>query len=278
MARTEEGLRLSIHPSFRSTAELIALALAELDLTADDPCPATAVLHRRGTREVLEAALALCRSPITKQRALGAEILGQLGSPRSFPEEAGAALAELLRHDQHLDVLARALFAFGHLGSHDHEAEILAFRAHPVDRLRHGVAFALCGATTPDAVAALLELMDDPCERVRDWATTSIGQTVSLDGPEIRAALLRRGQDSCEIIRAEAFHGLAQREDARVRPRLIAELSAAREHLSLFADAAKTCLDLDSEREIDAKALVAALKRAMTLPMMAGTWAASAIL
>lgn len=278
MPSTEEGVRPDSWQDSYSTAELIALALTEQDRTADDPCPATAALQERGTREVLDAALVLCRSLIARRRALGAEILGQLGSPRSFPKEAGAALADLLRRDRNPDVLLTALFAFGHLGGDGHEAEILAFKTHRDDRFRHGVAFALCGATTPDAVAALMELMEDPCERVRDWATTSIGQTLSLDGPEIRAALLRRGQDSCEITRAEALHGLARREDARVRPRLIAELSAAREHPYLFADAAKTCLGLDDEREFNPKALVAALKRAMTLPMMAGTWMASAIL
>lgn len=270
-------MRPDIRRDPRSTPELIEIALADPDLRADDPCPATAALHQRGTREVLEAAVALCASPAAKRRMLGAHILGQLGSPRSFPDEAGAALSGLLRRDRDPDVLAMALFALGHLGSHGHEAAILAFKAHPEERLRHGVAFALCGATAPEAVAALLELMDDPCERVRDWATTSIGQTVSLDGPEIRAALLRRGQDSDEVTRAEALHGLARRSDARARPRLIAELSADRTCPYLFADAAKTCLGLDAEREIGVTALVAALKRAMTLPMVVGTWATIAI-
>ena len=44
---------------------------------------------------------------------------------------------------------------------------------------RHGVAFALCGTDRPASVQALLNLMEDPYGRARDWATTGIGQTVS---------------------------------------------------------------------------------------------------
>ena len=82
---------------------------------------------------------------------------GRAGAPAQHGGDAARQrLVDLLRRDKEPDVLARALFALGHLGNHDHEAEILAFKAHPADRFRHGVAFALCGATTPDAVAALL--------------------------------------------------------------------------------------------------------------------------
>src|SRR5438552_1893383 len=72
----------------RSTSELIEAALVEADRQEDPPGSylAIAVLHARGTRDVLDAAaLASCRSPDPKRRALSAEILGQLGSPeRTF--------------------------------------------------------------------------------------------------------------------------------------------------------------------------------------------------
>ncbi len=107
---------------------------------------------------------------------------------------------------------------------------------------------------------ALLELMDDPYEMARDWATTSIGGTVSLDGPEIRAALLRRATDDDEITRAEALHGLARRKDERVVPYLIAELPVDRERTYLFEDAAKAFLGVDEEQKVDSAALIAALR------------------
>ena len=84
------------------------------------------------------------------------------------------------------------MFVFGHLGNRRCEGALIGLRNHFDDDVRHGVAFSLCGATSDAAVGALLELTDDPYEMVRDWVTTSIGQTVSIDGPEIRDALLRR--------------------------------------------------------------------------------------
>jgi HEAT repeat protein len=256
------GLERSQRDS-RSTAELIETALAEADWN-EVPLGhylAVAVLHARGTREILDAALILCGSPNPKRRALGAEILAELGSPeRTFPEECCEALLDLVRHDADRRVLIAAVFAFGHLGRCQRcEPYLIALRNHPDEDIRHGVAFALQGATSPSAVQALLGLMEDSYAMARDWATTSIGQTVSIDGPEIRAALLRRATDDDEITRAAALHGLALRKDDRVVSYLIAELPVNRERPGLFDDAAKAFLDLDGERNIDSAALLSVL-------------------
>ena len=247
----------------RSTADLVETALAEAEW---EEVPlghylAVAVLHARGSREGLDAALALCGSPDPKRRALGAVVVGELGSPeRTFPEECCAALLDLVRHDPERQVLIAAVFAFGHLGSCERcEPDLIALRNHADEGVRHGVAFALQGATSPTAVQALLELMDDPYEMARDWATTNIGQTVSIDGPEIRAALLRRVTDDDEITRAEALHGLARRRDAQVVPYLIAELPVVRERAYLFVEAAKAYLGVDEEQMIDREVLLGAL-------------------
>jgi HEAT repeat protein len=245
----------------RSTSELVETALADAERTDDlpDNYLAVAVLHARGTREVLSAALELCGSPDPKRRDLGAVILGQLGSPeRTFPEECCDALLDLVRHEPDLGVLRTTLSAFGHLGNRRCEPKVIALRSHPEKAIRHGVAFALCGATSAAAVQALLELMDDPYELARDWATTSIGQTVSLDGPKIRAALLGRATDDDVFTRAEALYGLARRHDERVVPFLIAEL--VRERADLFEDAAQAFLGLDEEPEVDREELLAALR------------------
>jgi HEAT repeat protein len=257
------------HPPSPSTEALIETALAQAEL--DDELPegvarAIAVLHARGTRDVLEAALTLCASLDPKRRALGAEILGQLGSPRAFAEECSERLGELLRQDRDREVLIKTLFALGHLGSRGREADIVHYASHPDQIVRHGVAFALCGSSEPGAVEVLLKLMDDPFELTRDWATTSIGQTLALDGAAIRGALLRRVTDSDEIVRAEALHGLARRGDARALPCLIAELSLDRELNYLFADAAKTLLGLDEELDLATVALLAALRSKQESP------------
>ncbi len=210
----------------RSTAELIDAALTR-DEESHDGWRAATVLHGRGTREVLDAAMALCRSPDAHRRACGALILGQLGVPdRTFPKQCCEALLDLTRHDDSEYVVGEAVFALGHLGNPCAEPDLINLRHHPAPAIRHGVAFALCGATSTPAVAALLELMEDPHDLARDWATTGIGGTVSIDGPEIREALLRRANDVDEITRAEALHGLARRHDERVAPYLRTELQA----------------------------------------------------
>ncbi len=253
----------------RSTAELVETALvvqtsladARLKVALPEGYMALSDLHARGTRDVLDAALALCAATDPKRRALGAMILAELGSPeRTFPEECCDALLDLVRHDRDLHVLAVAVSALGQLRNRRCEPDLVALKNHPDEEIRHGVAFALCGTENPASVQALLELMEDPYEMARDWATTSIGQTVSIDGPEIRAALLRRANDSDEITRAEALHGLARRHDGRVRPYLIAELRTERENDHLMQEAAKTFLGLDEARTVDSEELLAALR------------------
>lgn len=253
----------------RSTDELVETALLAATPLADneqkDDLPesynALAVLHTRGTRGVLEAALSLCAAPDPRRRVLGAMILGELGSPeRPFPEECCDALLDLVRHDRDLKVLVAAVSALGHLRNRRCEPELIALKNHPDEEIRHSVAFALCGTENPASVQALLELMEDPYEMARDCATTSIGQTVSVDGPEIRAALLRRANDIDDITRAEALHGLARRHDERVVPFLIAELQTIREKEHLFQKAAQTFLGVNEESDVDPQELLTALR------------------
>ena len=253
----------------RSTAELVetalvvqtALADARLKAALPEGYQALSVLHARGTRDVLDAAFALCAATDPKRRSLGAMILAELGSPeRIFSEECCDALLDLVRHDRDLHVLAVAVSALGHLRNRRCEPDLIALKNHPDEEVRHGVAFALRGTENPASVQALLELMEDSYKMARDWATNSIGQTVSIDGPEIRAALLRRANDSDEITRAAALHGLARRHDGRVRPYLIAELRTKRENDHLMQEAAKTFLGLDEARTVDSEELLAALR------------------
>src|SRR5471032_134427 len=103
----------------RSITELIETALIEEarddDMLGEGKYYAVSVLHHRGTREVLDAARALCASPDPARRELGALILGQLGSrERTFPEECCDALLELVRNDVEIDVKSMAIYALGH--------------------------------------------------------------------------------------------------------------------------------------------------------------------
>jgi HEAT repeat protein len=231
----------------------------------DDRTPALVALQGVGTPEGLSRILELSRSPEPIRRRLAACVLGQMHAPgqrsdeRAFPEPACDALLRLL-DDEDPGVMADAIFALGHLGNRRCDPYLASRRHHEDSHVRYAVAFALCGSTTPVAVEALLALMDDPYDQVRDWATTGIGQCVELDGPPIRAALLRRVDDEDVFTQVEAMHGLARRRDARVLPPLISALS--HEHLMphLFVDAAFAYLGLEEDADIDEEELMARLR------------------
>ena len=249
-----------------SIGELVAIALADLDVEKDLPTPgvfALAELHDRGSREVLEAAQVLCSAEDAKRRILGARILGELRRPgvfRSFPEECCDSLLHVLTQDKNTEVMAAALFALGHLGNRRADRIVAGFCGHPDSLVRHGVAFALAGGSSPEGIAAQLELMRDDNVMARDWATTGIGMTAEIDGPEIRAALLGRIDDDDEIVRAEAVHGLVRRRDSRCVIPLIAELSDPQDRDYLFEAAAKDWLGIGEEAEISCAELMTRLQ------------------
>jgi HEAT repeat protein len=257
-------------PALKDLSVQELLVIASSQSTGEEPTPETqalVALHERGTREVLEAAITLCGSPHHTERILGARILGELrgelrgdATHRGFPEECCDELLRLATTDKEVEVVIAAVFALGHLGNRRSDDTLAELRSHPEPLVRHGVAFALAGETSPKAVNALLELMNDPEAETRDWATTGIGMTVSIDGVEIRDALVRRLQDEDEITRAEALQGLARREDARVVPYLIHELTKETDPFYLFEDAAKTWLGIDNDQEVSVDELLNQLR------------------
>jgi HEAT repeat protein len=248
-----------------STAALIEAAFVEQhDGDVNDPCPAMVALHRRGNREVLEAAVTLCTSLDPKWRSLGANLLGQLGTPdRTFPEECCDALVRLLR-DPSEEVLVSAVYALGHLGNHRCDPDLLPLKDHPEPAIRKGVAFSLSGTTLPAAVPVLLQLMEDPYVQARDWATTTLGQAMCFDSDEIREALLlRAATDSDDIVRGEALCGLARRGDRRGVPLLITELVQTDEQFASYVeDAAKAYLGIDEDEDVTTEELIDALRAA----------------
>ncbi|MFT3987587.1 HEAT repeat domain-containing protein [Aestuariivirga sp.] len=239
-----------VKQSGRSISELIELALEELADQEDQPLNAVVELQERGDVSVLDAARRLAQEDDPARRALAARVLGELGSPgRTFPEECGSILSRLALSDTDLSVKRSALFALGHLGYRKNESGLLSLETHSDEGIRYGLAFALNGSTDPSTVAVQLRLMDDSYEMVRDWATTSIGCTLALDGDSIRDALLKRIDDEDEIVRAEALHGLARRTDRRAIPALINEIGmeGERSHPDLFMDAARCLLQIPEQ-------------------------------
>jgi HEAT repeat protein len=212
----------------RSTHELIsqALTLDEEDSLLGE---ILTLLHFRATREVFEAAAALCKSRRTAERQLGASILNQLGHPdRIFPDEVLAVLSAMLVTEKDRDVLHTICIALRYLDLPEGIPLLLSLKEHPDAWVRHGVAFGLGGEEDPEAVQGLIDLSADEDEVVRDWATFGLGKQLDLDTPPIRAALAARLDDPDPVTRAEAFGGLARRKDPRVIPPLLEALRPER--------------------------------------------------
>jgi HEAT repeat protein len=209
----------------RSTEELIRIALTEPDEHAAWE-PVT-VLHRRGTRDVLEAAERLCGSSVAKERELGANILGQLGiRDRTFPEECFQCLVKMLQNETDPDVLQAIAVAFGHLHDPRCISLLIPLKNHPDEDVRFGLVHGVSGHNDDRAVQTLIELSQDKDNDVRNWATFGLGSLIDADTPEIRAALWARLKDPFEEACLEAIAGLARRKDERVVDPILEKLCA----------------------------------------------------
>jgi len=209
----------------RTTKDLIELALTAND--EDVAWEAVSVLQFRGNREVFEAARKLCESGNSKERKLGADILGQLGIPdRTFPDESLAVLFKLLDNDKNIDVLNAVGVALGHLNDPRAIEPLVRLKNHPSEYVRSGVVFGLLGHENELAIKVLIELSSDENEEVRNWATFGLGSQINIDTKKIREALWQRINDNNEEIRGEALVGLAIRRDETVVSHLIEELSS----------------------------------------------------
>ena len=213
---------------------------------------AVAALHFLGSREVFDRAAALTRSEDLWERARGADILGQLGIPgRTFPDECIRLVTDLLERDPDPQVLSCAAVALGHL---DGPIEPLLRHARHEDcNVRFSVAWALGGHSEPEAMAALIHLMEDEDSDVRDWATFGLGDIGTVDSPEVREALFRRLDDEDDDTRFEAICGLARCRDLRVLG-LVREALIEEPENSFLHEAALRLLGLeDSYYEDDRK-------------------------
>ncbi len=220
----------------RTNEQLVAAALAyDSEAHNDDPYSfneALATLNFRATRSVFEDAVLLLESDDPPRRALGADILGQLGIPeRAFPKESLAVLLPMLETEHDVGVLQSITGSLGHIHDPDAIPHIVRLKNHPSEDVRYGVVLGLLGYRAPEAINTLIELSEDNDSDVRDWATFGLGSLLGddetgeqLDTPEIRIALLARVDDADRDTRAEALMGLAYRRDEGVVEHLVKEL------------------------------------------------------
>jgi methionyl-tRNA formyltransferase len=177
--------------------------------------PFLAALCYRGSEEVLAAMRKLARSEDSSERGVAAYVLGQLGVPRTLPDESAAELEALAEREQDPRVLAAIAHAFANLGDPYGTEVLLRLGDHADAAVRAGVVEALTGRENDRAIAALIRLSADPDDDIRDWATFALGAICTRDTEELREALVARLDDECEEPRLEAVHGLAVRGDVR---------------------------------------------------------------
>lgn len=223
-------------------AELFDQALmnARVDpvLQSDDYWLYVRELHLRSDRAIFQQAVSLCSDTDPLGRAVGADVLAQLGTRDGYPfaTESAPVLISLLR-DTDSRVIVSALGALGHLKQGE-SAELVAFAEHPSPDVRCALAYALGGRSDDLASGALVILSNDQDFDTRNWATFSLGTMCECDSPVIREALVARLSDSDDEVRGEAMVGLARRKDARAASAILTELG--NEHvLNLAIEAAE---------------------------------------
>jgi HEAT repeat protein len=211
-----------------AVSELFSLALTiSNDNTGNSPgWRAVCELHKRGTDEIFVLAQSLCQANDPHERAVGADILGQLGFRAKYPfrEQTLPILFHMMETDSSVKVLYSACVALRHLHDKRGIAPLLKLKSHPHEDARYGVIIGLLGWEDERAIAALIELSRDSDPHVRDWATFGLGAMLETDTEAIRQALHERLEDSDELTRGEAMSGLAKRKDQRVFPLVLDQL------------------------------------------------------
>jgi hypothetical protein len=160
----------------------------------------------------------LVESTIDSDRALGADLLGGVIGIRYFSFDADVRLAILAEQldDPSPDVVYSALQSIGNLEGAAAVRELAAFAEHEDPELREAVVHGMfLRENEPAAVEALLQLMADEENRIREWAVHTLNST-GADGGDVRKSLWDRVEDSDPYIRAEAICALAERQDPRV--------------------------------------------------------------
>jgi hypothetical protein len=206
--------------------ELIASAVRiECAATGEDEYeavwPLIAAMKSFG-EDARTAGLTLLRSADATERAVGADLLGQLCNPdeQGWGTSVADALVDLAQRETDTGVLWSIAHACKFTSDPVAGPTLARLASHPDTDVRYQVACALpsCddeGANASVLLPALFALMEDEDDDVRDWATFGLARQLELDGHGVRAALARNLDDLSEDVRDEAIAGLARRHDRR---------------------------------------------------------------
>jgi HEAT repeat protein len=201
--------------------------------TLDDECRWELItgLAQECPDEILAICQELLAGAAPDRRTLGADLLGRLvGVDQGARPAASKALLDALACETDAGALASIVAALGHVGSIEPLDAIVGLAGNSDPGVRLAVAFAVATLSPQPldrrARVALIDLSSDAEPEVRDWATFGLGTLSFDDGPDVRAALLARAEDTYHATRAEALFGLAVRRDPRAVPHLIRALES----------------------------------------------------
>jgi HEAT repeat protein len=217
----------------RSDEELFHAAL---DAQGDDrQAEAVFTLRERGTREIYEAAAALCQSKKARERWCGVDVLGQFGyhvygGNHPYHEETVSLFLDMIEREKRVTVLGILLWALAELDDPRAVEPIARFSTHANKWVRRQAAEALTHFAHDNEAALrhLIGMCSDPDRDVRDWATFGLGSQFDpgdLDLPEAHAVLWERADEDDTEIRAQAVRGLVFRGEKGLTERVIRELS-----------------------------------------------------
>ncbi|WP_147469262.1 HEAT repeat domain-containing protein [Corallococcus sp. AB045] len=199
----------------RAVEALVATALQGVP-ESSEAWEAIRALHRRGGEAVFDAASALLRSRLPRERARGADILAQLEQPSDVRSRAADRMLPLLNEEQDAQVLPALIACLGHLEDARVPSAITSFRDHPSAQVRGAVLLSLLKSPGEDPLSVLLAFADDVDEGVRGLAMAHLRTLPpEVDTPALRDSLVRRMDDGSPVLRAEAVLLLAQRKDPR---------------------------------------------------------------
>ena len=191
-------------PTSALVEQTVTSARTEPVLQSHEYWESVRVLQVRSGRDVFEEAIGLCSNAEAIRRAVGADILAQLGVRHGvavfpFADESAGPLVGLLA-DTEPTVIASALYALGHL-CRGEPSQLARLSNHASEDVRYALAYALGGRTDAISTAALVALSGDVDTDTRNWATFALGTLSDDDTPPIRAALAARLTDPDDEVR-----------------------------------------------------------------------------
>lgn len=184
-----------------------------------------AELHKRGSREIFNFAVSCCGDADPRVRAMGADILGQLGwSKDRFRRASIQQLLKLMDDSDH-HVVQSACCAAGHRRASEAVPRLVELAKSRRSLTRFYVVQGLLCQESDAAVQTMIVLSRDRDAGVRDWATFGLAEMIDRDDAAISAALTERLGDSELEVRSEALNGLARLKHPQAATWIAAELA-----------------------------------------------------